>query len=108
MDEPIEACERLEEAVALLAKRWTLLIVALLLQRPARFCELSRALPISERVLSERLRELTEAGLATREVDTGPPAATTYALTSRGRSLGPVIDALRDWSADSAAHASAG
>jgi DNA-binding HxlR family transcriptional regulator len=96
----IESCERLREAVELLGKRWTLLIVALLLQRPARFCELGQALPsISERVLSERLRELAESGLATRRVDPGPPITATYALTARGRGLAPVIGALRDWNA---------
>lgn len=101
MSEPIESCDGLRAAVELLAKRWTLLIVELLLQRPARFCEIRRALPkISERVLSERLRELVESGLATREVDSGPPIASTYALTRHGRALEPVIEALRAWSAE--------
>ncbi len=104
MARQIESCGRLRAAVELLAKRWTLLIVELLLQRPARFCELRRALPrISERVLSERLRELVESGLATREVDPGPPIAATYALTARGRRLEPVIEALRSWSGEAAA-----
>jgi DNA-binding HxlR family transcriptional regulator len=102
MPEPIQSCERLRTAVELLGKRWTLLIVELLLQRPARFCELGRALPrISERVLSERLRELTASGLVEREVDPGPPVATTYALTRHGRGLEPVVEALREWSAAS-------
>jgi DNA-binding HxlR family transcriptional regulator len=100
----IRSCERLREAVELLGKRWTLLIVELLLQRPARFCELRRALPrISERVLSERLRELTDSGLARREVEPGPPIASTYALTRRGLKLEPVVAALRDWSAETLA-----
>jgi DNA-binding HxlR family transcriptional regulator len=104
VSEPIESCDGLRAAVELLAKRWTLLIVELLLQRPARFCELRRALPrISERVLSERLRELVESGLATREVDAGPPIAATYALTAHGRALEPVIEALRAWSAEATA-----
>ena len=63
MPQPIESCEGLRAAVELLAKRWTLLIVELLLQRPARYCELRRALPrISERVLSERLAMRLQAG----------------------------------------------
>lgn len=102
MAKPIESCDRLRGAVELLGKRWTLLIVELLLQRPARFCELSRALPrISERILSERLRELTDTGLATREVDPGPPIVSTYALTPHGQALEPVVEALRHWSAAS-------
>jgi len=99
MTDPIEPCDRLRAAVELLGKRWTLLIVELLLQRPARFCELRDALPrISERVLSERLRELADSGLATREVEPGPPITATYALTPHGRALEPVVEALRGWS----------
>ena len=102
VSDPIQSCERLRGSVELLGKRWTLLIVELLLQRPARYCELRRALPrISERVLSERLSELTGSGLATRDVDPGPPIAATYALTARGRALEPVIEALRAWSSGS-------
>lgn len=104
MTEPIESCGRLQVAVELLGKRWSFLIVELLLQRPARFCELGRALPrISERVLSERLKELVESGLATREVDAGPPIAAVYALTAHGRRLEPVIQALRAWAGEDAA-----
>jgi len=108
MTERLRSCEGLQGAVELLAKRWTLLIVELLLQRPARFCELSRALPrLSERVLSERLKELVAEDLATREVDPGPPIAAIYALTSRGRQLGPVIEALRTWAAGAGGRPSA-
>lgn len=81
-----------------MGKRWTLQLIELLLQRPARFCELSRALPdLSERVMSDRLRELAEAGLVAREVDVGPPLSTTYSLTPRGGALAPTIEALRAW-----------
>ena len=58
----------------LLGKRWTGLIVVVLLQRPAHFAELRRAIPgISERMLSDRLTELAAAGLVLRQVDDGPP-----------------------------------
>lgn len=70
----------------------------LLLQRPARFSELARAVPgLSERVLTERLRELEEAGLVERQVDPGPPITATYSLTLLGRGLEPALDALREW-----------
>ena len=82
----------------LLGKRWSGLLIDLLLQRPARFSELARAVPgLSERVLGERLRELEVAGLVQRRVEHGPPIAVTYSLTPLGQGLGPALDALRQW-----------
>ncbi len=95
---PLELCDRAARVFELLGKRWSGLILDLLLQRPARFSELARAVPgLSERVLGERLRELEEAGLVQRHVDTGPPIAVTYSLTDLGSSLGPAMGALREW-----------
>ena len=86
---------------ALLGKRWSGLILDLLLQRPARFSELARAVPgLSERVLGERLRELEDARLVERTVDPGPPIAVTYALTEPGDALGPAMAALREWASN--------
>lgn len=76
------------------------MIIDVLLQRPARFQELGRAVPgLSQRVLSERLRELVEAGLVERHVDTGSPITVTYSLTERGQSLAPAMEAMREWAA---------
>jgi DNA-binding HxlR family transcriptional regulator len=95
---PLHACHYTEEVFALLGKRWTGLLIDLLLQRPARFNELAAAVPqLSRRVLTERLAELQDAGLATREVEPGPPVAVTYRLTDKGAGLGPAMDALRVW-----------
>jgi DNA-binding HxlR family transcriptional regulator len=97
----LDFCPRTAGVLEILGKRWTALIVFLLLQRPARFSELARTVPgLSERVLAERLRELEEAGLVERRVDHGPPIAVTYRLTARGEGLGPTMDALRDWAAE--------
>jgi DNA-binding HxlR family transcriptional regulator len=94
----LHRCDYTETVFAILGKRWTGLVVDLLLQRPARFSELARAIPqLSKRVLNERLLELQEAGLVTREVASGPPVMVTYSLTERGRGLGPAMDALRIW-----------
>ena len=96
----LQACPRLAAAFALFGKRWSAVIVDLLLQRPARFHELARAVPgLSQRVLTERLRELADAGLVERRVGTGSPITVTYSLTERGRALGPAMDALREWAA---------
>jgi DNA-binding HxlR family transcriptional regulator len=95
---PLELCQRATRIFELLGKRWSGLVVDLLLQRPARFSELARAVPgLSERVLGERLRELEEAGVVERTVDPGPPITVTYALTELGAGLEPAMAELRTW-----------
>jgi DNA-binding HxlR family transcriptional regulator len=97
----LHRCRHTDQAFALLGKRWTGLIIDLLLQRPARFSELERAVPgLSKRMLAERLRELESLGLAVRQVDPGPPISSTYSLTPRGEGLRPALDALREWAAE--------
>mgnify|MGYP001554865585 CR=1 FL=1 len=93
-----ELCTTTDQAWVALGKRWSGLIIDLLLQRPARFSEIERGVPgLSNRVLGERLRELEALGLVARNVDPGPPISTTYALTPRGEGLRPALDALRAW-----------
>lgn len=95
---PLHACSYTEDVFQLLGKRWTGLLIDLLLQRPARFNELAAALPqLSKRVLSERLAELQDFGLVLREVDDGRPVSVSYRLTERGQGLGPAMGALRVW-----------
>jgi DNA-binding HxlR family transcriptional regulator len=97
----LKACGQLTSVFDLLGKRWTALIIDLLLQRPARFSELARAIPgVSNRVLAARLLELTEAGVVERTVDSGPPTTTTYSLTPMGEHLGPALEQLRDWAGE--------
>jgi DNA-binding HxlR family transcriptional regulator len=97
----LKACESLTSVFDLLGKRWTALIIDLLLAGPARFSELARAIPgVSNRVLSARLVELTEAGLVERTVDPGPPTATAYSLTPLGEHLGPALEELRAWAGE--------
>ncbi|MGW7362657.1 winged helix-turn-helix transcriptional regulator [Streptomyces sp. NPDC054841] len=82
----------------LFGKRWTGLIVAVLMQRPVYFAELRRAIPgISERMLSDRLTELGAAGLVVREVDEGPPLRVAYRLTEAGAALEPALKELGRW-----------
>ena len=95
---PLHACSYTEEVFGVLGKRWSGVLLDLLLQRPARFSELAATLPqISKRVLTDRLAELQAAGLVLREVDPGPPVTVTYRLTERGEGLRPAMDALRVW-----------
>ena len=94
----IECDARLTRAFGLLGKRWSGLIISLLLQGPMRFAVLARTIPgISERMLSERLSELTKAGLITRKVIGGPPLGVVYQLTESGHAIGPAMLKLGEW-----------
>ena len=93
-----ECDERLTRAFTLLGKRWSGLILGLLLQGPARFAVLARTIPgISERMLSDRLNELAKAGLIDRTVIDGPPLGVIYQLTESGRAIGPGFLKLGEW-----------
>ena len=90
--------ERLSRVFALLGKRWSGVILGLLLQGPARFAVLARTIPgISERMLSDRLNELAQAGLIDRTVFDGPPLGVVYQLTESGRAMGPGLLKLGEW-----------
>ncbi|MEU4113603.1 helix-turn-helix domain-containing protein [Kitasatospora sp. NPDC028055] len=89
----------LHRVFTLLGKRWTGMLLGVLTNGgPAYFSELRRAVPgISERMLSDRLTELTEAGLVVREVDPGPPLRVSYRLTEGGVALKPALNELAVW-----------
>lgn len=92
-------CEvQLTAVFRLLGKRWTGMIVGVLLQRPARFGEIVKAVPgLTDRMLAERLQELAEAGLVRRVVLEGPPVGVRYELTERGQDLRGVFSELQAW-----------
>jgi DNA-binding HxlR family transcriptional regulator len=88
----------LTQAFSLLGKRWNGMILGALMDGPVGFSALRRALGgISDSVLSERLSELTTAGLLIREVDPGPPVGVRYRLAPRGEALVPVLRDLMEW-----------
>jgi DNA-binding HxlR family transcriptional regulator len=91
-------CPDFHEAIELIGRRWTGAIVCALTERPMRFGELGKVIPgLSDRLLSQRLRELEEEGLVEREVEAGTPVRVTYSLTSTGEDLGPAIHELKLW-----------
>ena len=95
---PHEVCPHFHAAIELIGKRWTGAIVCALTERPMRFGELRRVVPgLSDRLLSQRLRELEEEGLVQRDVEAGTPVRVTYSLTQRGDELGPAIHELQVW-----------
>ncbi len=96
--DPVHCDRALTRVFSLIGKRWTGVIIGVLLDRPARFAEMASAIPgISEAMLSSRLAELQAAGLVSREVLPGPPVACVYRLTDRGAALRPELEALASW-----------
>jgi DNA-binding HxlR family transcriptional regulator len=95
---PQGVCPHFHAAIELIGKRWTGAIVSALTEGPLRFGELARAVPgLSDRLLSQRLRELEEAGVVERDVEPGTPVRVSYSLTEKGVDLRPAISELRAW-----------
>ncbi len=91
-------CPRYEHAIQLLGKRWTGLILDSLMSGPRRFCELTAAVEgLSDRVLSDRLRELEIEGVIERVVYPQIPVRVEYRLTDKGHDLKPVVEAIHYW-----------
>lgn len=94
-----QICSRYQHAIEIIGKRWTGLILKVLIDGPLRFNELAERLQVvSDRMLSERLKELEAEGVIERRVLPETPVRVEYRLTSKGRALGPVIDAIEEWS----------
>lgn len=92
-------CPYLHEAVELVGRRWSGAIIEVLrLHGPLRFSELAQAIPgLSDRLCSERVKELESRGLVRRTVLPGPPVRVEYELTDMGRALGPALSELGAW-----------
>ena len=93
-----QLCKRYEQAIQLLGKRWTGLILDTMLEGPQRFCEMTAIVEgLSDRVLSDRLRELESEGVVERIVYPQIPVRVEYRLTEKGRDLRPVVQAIHEW-----------
>jgi DNA-binding HxlR family transcriptional regulator len=93
-------CPHFHRAVELVGKRWTGAILYVLLKsdRPMRFSEIGHAVPdLSDRLLSERMKELEAAGIVERHVTATSPIKVEYELTERGRELAPALTELKRW-----------
>ena len=85
-------------ALDVVGDRWALLVVRELIFGPKRFLQLRRGLHgVSPNVLSQRLRDLEDAGLVRRDVLEPPASVAVYELTARGRALEPVLLELGRW-----------
>jgi DNA-binding HxlR family transcriptional regulator len=91
-------CPRFHHAVELIGRRWSGAIINAMRVGPQCFNELLVTIPgLSDRLLTERLREFESEGLVRRTVIAGPPVRVSYDLTKAGRDLEPAIEALEKW-----------
>jgi DNA-binding HxlR family transcriptional regulator len=95
---PSAFCPLYHNAVELIGRRWTGAILRALLAGQTRFSEITAVVPgLSDRLLSERLKELESEGIVTRTVIPETPVRVEYHLTAKGRDLHKVIESVSDW-----------
>lgn len=91
-------CPLYHRAVELVGRRWTGAILMVLLQGASRFTDIVHAVPgLSDRLLSERLKELEAEGIVDRIVHPETPVRIEYQLTDKGRDLSGVAEAVTSW-----------
>ena len=91
-------CPLYHEAIELVGRRWTGAILRVLLDGALRFSEIAQAIPeLSDRLLSERMKELEARGMVRRTVLPGPPLRVQYELSIMGSELEPALTELESW-----------
>ncbi|MGI9183774.1 MAG: winged helix-turn-helix transcriptional regulator [Solirubrobacteraceae bacterium] len=91
-------CPLYHEAVELVGRRWTGAILRVLMDGALRFSEVASSIPeLSDRLLSERMKELEGRGMVERTVVPGPPLQVRYELSKMGRELEPALTELQTW-----------
>jgi DNA-binding HxlR family transcriptional regulator len=94
---PVSGCP-LTAALAAIGGKWKLIIVYWLADSPRHFAALRQAVPgISQKVLTQQLRELESDGIVLRHPTGAVPAPVEYSLTEYGRSLLPLVADVRLW-----------
>src|SRR6059058_6043282 len=93
-----ECCRLYHRAVELVGKRWTGAILLVLLDGRLRFSEIRQLVPdLSDRLLSERLKELEAEGIVHRTVIDAVPVRVEYDVTEMGHGLQPAVRAIKSW-----------
>ena len=91
-------CPRYQHAIELIGGRWTGAIVRAMLGGVCRFSDLTATVPgLSDRMLSERLKELEAEGIVERKVYPDTPVRIEYRVTEKGRALAGVVDSIAVW-----------
>ena len=93
----LPACP-VETTLMLIGDKWKVLILRDLMPGTKRFGELKKSIGnVSQKVLTAQLRDLEEKGLVSRKVYAEVPPRVEYSLTELGKSLSPIMDAMREW-----------
>ncbi len=96
LDNPL-ACP-VVSTLGLISGKWKPMIIHILIEQPKRFGELKRMMsPISQKVLTEQLRELESTGIVQRDVFDEKILNVTYSVSDYGKLLSPVLEALYLW-----------
>lgn len=91
-------CPKYESAFEILGKKWTGLIITVLLDGTKRFSDISALIPnVSDKVLGERFRELESLGIISRKVYPEVPVRIEYELTEKGKALKSALDEVQKW-----------
>jgi DNA-binding HxlR family transcriptional regulator len=94
---PVAGCP-LTAAFAAIGGKWKLIIIYWLAESPKHFAALRKAMPaISQKVLTQQLRELMSDGLVNRDAKGTVPAPVVYSLSDYGRSVLPLVENVRVW-----------
>ncbi|CAM3309730.1 MULTISPECIES: winged helix-turn-helix transcriptional regulator [Paenibacillus] len=94
----ISLCPRFESAFSFLGKRWNGLIIQTLMSGPKRFKDISNLIPsMSDKMLSERMKDLECEGILIRHVYPETPVRIEYELTEKGKALRPVMEQIASW-----------
>lgn len=94
-------CHHFHRAIELIGRRWTGAIVQVLMRGRLRYCDIRAAVPeLSDRMLSERLKELESEGIVLRIVTPETPVRVEYELTAKGRALDDALAAVAAWAED--------
>lgn len=94
-------CPLYHQAIEIIGRRWTGVIVRALLGGGSRFSQIRATIPgLSDRLLSERLKELEAEGIVERRVLSETPVRIEYHLTPKGEALADVVQAASAWAED--------
>lgn len=98
--QPAAINAQFEAAFHILGKRWSGMLIQILLSGPKRFKQMSTLIPaLSDKMLSERLKDLEAMGIVIRNVYPDIPVRIEYTLTEKGLALQPVMESIQQWAA---------